>query len=270
MNPLTNQQIIEMVPAVGAINPHHNVSSRYSFIPTYEAIDILRDTGWQPIAAKQCGVRKEERVGFQKHMIRFKYLTDLQTEMNREERIDLVLYNSHDRGCAFNLMASIWRKVCGNGLMVSSNLLNFKHRHIGFNQNEFIESANKIASHAGLIAERINEFKSIDLENGERTAFAQVAINYAYGENSPIVPAKVLYERRYDDNGKDLWTTYNVIQENIMKGGSRYFKRDSNNRLRRGTTRKIKSLDRDIKLNKALWSLTERMAELKGSQSKLN
>ena len=45
-----------------------------------------------------------------------------------QERVDMVLYNSHDLGCAFNLIASVWRKICSNGLMVSSDMFNFSSR----------------------------------------------------------------------------------------------------------------------------------------------
>jgi len=40
--------------------------------------------------------------------------------------------------------------------------------------------------------------------------------------------------------------------------------RDANNRPRRVTTRAVNGIDQDVKLNKALWVLAERMAELKG------
>ncbi len=48
-----------------------------------------------------------------------------------------------------------------------------------------------------------------------------------------------------------------------MRGGLKGNTRGSNGRLRRTTTRPVKALDRNIKLNQALWSLTEKMAELK-------
>ena len=43
---LSNDQIIEMAPAAGAWEPIEGVSSRYSFVPTVTAIDLLRDAGW--------------------------------------------------------------------------------------------------------------------------------------------------------------------------------------------------------------------------------
>ena len=55
-----------------------------------------------------------------------------------------------------------------------------------------------------------------------------------------------------------------------MRGGLKGKARDSNGRLRKTTTRPVKALDRNIKLNQALWSLTERMAELKMTETDMS
>jgi hypothetical protein len=39
--------------------------------------------------------------------------------------------------------------------------------------------------------------------------------------------------------------------------------RDANNRPRRSTTREVRGIDQDVKLNKALFTLATKMAELK-------
>lgn len=260
--PLSNDQVVKLAPAAGALAPHEQVSKRYSFVPTLEAVDLLRSIGWVPVSAKESGVRNQDRMGFQKHIIRFQMAG---LEFSDQERVDLVMYNSHDRGCAFHLIASIWRKVCGNGLMVSSKLFNFSHKHIGFDNRAFIESAYKIAQGAGQIGDQVEHLKAIELSPDERGVFAMSAHRLAYPEpdEAPIRSEQLLDERRYDDKGKDLWTTYNVIQENILKGGLRGRKRDANGRMRNSTTRAVKSIDRDVRLNKALWVLTEEMARLK-------
>ena len=265
--PLTNDQIITLAPAAGSFEPIDGVSARYSFVPTLTAVDLLRDAGWFPIHAEQSAVRVASREGYQRHLIRF-----AKNGLSFDgERIDLVLFNSHDRGCAFKLIASVWRQICGNGLMVASEFANFSHKHIGFKPDDFVHSAREIAAAAGTIAERVDEMKVIELTQDERGVFAQAAHNLVYDEpeQAPIQPHQLLEERRYDDKGKDLWTSYNVIQENIVRGGLKGTTRGSNGRMRRTTTRPVKALDRNIKLNQALWFLTEKMAELKQADSNI-
>ena len=66
---------------------------------------------------------------------------------------------------------------------------------------------------------------------------------------------RLLYPRRYDDNAHDLWTTFNVAQENVIRGGLSGIARDAQNRRRRTTTRQVNGIDQDVRLNKALWVL---------------
>jgi len=260
--PLTNDQIVTLAPASGSSAPINGVSTRYSFVPTLTAVDLLRDAGWFPVHAEQSGVRKIDRDGYQRHLIRFAR----HGLAFAGERIDLLLYNSHDRGCAFRLIASVWRQICSNGLMVASEFANFSHKHIRFNPDEFIRSAGAIAEAAGTIADQVDTMKAIEMTPDERGIYAQVAHKLVFPEpeSAPIRPEQLLAERRFDDKGQDLWTTFNVVQENIMRGGLKGMKNDEDGRLRRTTTRPVKAIDRNIQFNQALWYLTEKMVELKG------
>jgi len=83
--------------------------------------------------------------------------------------------------------------------------------------------------------------------------------------DTPIAPAQLLQSRRRDDNGADLWRTFNRIQENAARGGLSAWGHDANGHRRRTTTREVKAIDQDVKLNRALWHLAERMAELKSA-----
>ncbi len=257
---LSNDDIIEMAPAAGAWAPMEGVSAKYSFVPTVKAIDLLREVGWHPIFASQAGVRKQDRDGYQKHLIRLAK-PDL---IMRDERIDLLLYNSHDRGCSFKLMAGIWRFVCSNGLVVGDEYVNFSHKHIGFNPDDFMQSAVQIADSAGDIAHQMDELKQIELIPEAQSAFAKAAHNLVYDEpdEAPIRSDDLLKARRYEDEGRDVWNTYNRIQENIINGGLRGSKIGANGRRRRVTTRPVKALDKNLKLNQALWVLTQEMGKL--------
>jgi hypothetical protein len=149
--------------------------------------------------------------------------------------------------------------------MVSSSLFNFQHKHMGFDSNELANSAIAVAAGAGEIAHQVEDLKAIELTPDERGVFAQSAHQLVYNEPelAPVPAHKLLTERRYDDKGKDLWSTFNVVQENIMKGGLWSYGRKSNGKVGKRTTRPVKSIDKNVKLNKALWVLTEEMAKIK-------
>ena len=137
--------------------------------------------------------------------------------------------------------------------MVASDFANFTHRHVSFNENDFVESADKITSSATLINDQMDYLKGIPLGYDEQIVYAESAHKLVYEdlESAPIVPEQLLTQRRFDDGDNSLWITFQRIQENIIKGGVKG-KVYGENGPRKVTTRAVQSLDRNIKLNQAL------------------
>lgn len=77
-----------------------------------------------------------------------------------------------------------------------------------------------------------------------------------------IRPDQLLHPRRADDQRPDLWTTFNVVQENALKGGLVGIGWDAQGRPHRSRTREVRGIDQDVRLNKALWTLSEHMAKI--------
>lgn len=259
---LTNDEIVKISTAAGAIAPMNTLSNRYDFVSTIDAVELMRECGWYPIQVTQSGTNKgSQHEGYQKHLIRFVQMGNLDCI---GERLEISLMNSHNGSACFELIATIFRHVCSNGLMTSFNWLNFRHKHIGFNESNFKKSAKLIAERAGDVEKEIKMMKAVPLSEEERLLFAKSAHELVYDEpaNSGIKPEQLLEERRYDDEGKDLFTTYNVIHENTLKGGLDTEKVIKGKR-KKGKTRAVRSLDRNLRINQVLHRLATEMAKLK-------
>lgn len=74
----------------------------------------------------------------------------------------------------------------------------------------------------------------------------------------PVTESQTLAPRRFEDRRDDMWTTFNRVQENMMKGGLRGRNRSG----RTTTTCPVNGIDQSVKLNRALWVLAEEL--LKG------
>ena len=104
--------------------------------------------------------------------------------------------------------------------------------------------------------------QAIALDKGEAEVFARSALTLKYGDSGKVVPiteSQVLRPRRFDDNGSDLWSVFNRVQENLVKGG--LSSRTANGRQRQ--TRPVQGIDQNIGLNRALWLLAEGLRQLK-------
>ena len=64
---------------------------------------------------------------------------------------------------------------------------------------------------------------------------------------------QILSPRRWQDESNDLWTTYQRMQENLIKGGLS----GRNAKGGRTHTRAVRGIDGDVKLNRALWVMAE-------------
>ena len=261
--PLSNDQILKAAPSVFAGGAHENTSDIYKFIPTIQIVDILRNQGWSPVQAFESRVRNENRRGFQKHSVRFAQLDDRALIVG-DTRPEILLTTAHDGSAKVILHGALFRLICANGMVVSdATFEKIGVRHIGFAEQDVIDATYSIAENIPKIAERVESFRSIELTQDEQLAFADAALRLRWADTGtePVTADKLLGTRRYDDRGQDLWRTFNVVQENLIKGGPRGAYRIGQ---RRQSVRKVTSINEDVRLNKSLWTLTEKMAELKG------
>ncbi len=77
-----------------------------------------------------------------------------------------------------------------------------------------------------------------------------------------VGPAALLTARRDEDytdgeGNRDLYRTFNVLQENTLRGGVQ----GVNPRGRKTRTRSIRSVSATITLNQKLWQIAEQTAE---------
>jgi len=275
--PLTLDMVRQYAPSAFAQHPHESRSERYTYIPTVSVIEGMIKAGFQPFSASQSRSRIEGKAEFTKHMIRFRHM-DLMTVNVGDVVPEVVLVNSHDGTSAYKLMGGMYRMVCSNGLMVADSTVDsVSVMHKGNIIAEVIEASNGILENTGKALKAADTWGKLLLTSGEQNAFAEAAhtVRFADSEgkvNTPITAAQLLQIRREDDRGNDLWKTFNRVQENVIKGGlvaRTQGHRDENNRWvpsRRVSTRQVKGIDQDVKLNRALWQLAERMAELKSAQ----
>jgi hypothetical protein len=260
---LTEDQLRRQAPSVFATKPDYKVSDQYTFLPTYKVVDGLRAEGWLPVFAQEQNVRLERRQGFAKHMLRFtrQEFIDKQMTVVGQLRPEVILVNSHDRTKAYQLHAGVFRLACLNGMVVAdSEFGRISVRHIGLSTSSVIRASMKVLEGIPTILHKVEEFQARQLTADERVALATGAHAMRWEDESraPVKATQLLQPRRYGDDKTDLWTTFNVVQENLIKGGLRdRNRRDPHTHRAFGRVRAVRGIDEDMKLNKGLWQLAE-------------
>ena len=266
---LSDEELKRAVPSIFATEAHESRSPRFVPVPTIEVLDGLRKEGFDPFFAQQARTRIAGKAAFTKHMMRLRHRSITNGE---GESFEIILINANDGTSSYQMIPGYFRFVCANGLMVGDTFNEVKVRHSGNAISEVIEGAYTVLEDAEEITEQVQSFKAITVSDVERVILAEAAHQLRFpdahkedGKPAPVTVDQMLRARRRDDRARDLWTAFNVVQENTIKGGLYGQTRTAQGRIRRQRTRAVGGIDQNKALNRALWTLTERMAELKAS-----
>jgi hypothetical protein len=263
--PLTLEAIRTIAPAVFATKPKPGVSGRYTFLPTADIIEDLAVQGFLPAEAKQSRARSADGGSYAAHSIRFRH-ESLWGDGERsvgDAFPEIVLSNAHDTSAIYRLEAGIFRKVCGNGLVVTeSSFGSIAIRHAGNDdaRKRILDATYTIAAHAKDVLTTIEGWKAIPVTLAQQLAIAGRAIELK--GNLGLQPGSLLDSRRKEDNAnedgsRDLWTAFNTIQENVIRGGVGYTAPSG----RRVSTRAINSVSSGLAVNRGLWQIASEFAQ---------
>jgi hypothetical protein len=257
--PLSNDQIARYAPSVLAEAAHESRGERYTFIPTISVIDGLRGEGFQPYEVRQTRVRDQSKREHTKHLVRLRHESSI---TSAEEVPEIILINSHDGTSSYQLLSGIFRFVCSNGLIAGDVCSDIRVRHSGNVVDDVIEGATRILEDTEQVIDRIGTYKSITLSEPEQQLFANAALSLRWDEGkAPVEAERILRPRRWADNKSDLWTAFNRIQENLVKGGVP----GRSSTGRRVSSRAVGGVSENVKLNRALWTLADGLAQLKSN-----
>jgi hypothetical protein len=264
---LTEDEMRQAAPSIFATTAHESRSNRFAPIPTIEVLRALAREGFMPVGARQCVARAPTRESHTKHLIRLRRLDGDQVRVG-DTVTEMLLKNANDGSSVYDLMAGLFRVRCLNSLVVQRGTIDeVRVKHVGKDTvSQVIEGTYRVLAQAEHALAAPESWQALDLGYDRRIQFAELAHVARFGvaeQGAPaaITPEALLRPRRDGDKGTDLWTTFNVVQENAMRGGLDGQGRDRNGRERRFTSRPIKGIDQDVRLNKALWKIAEAFAE---------
>ena len=260
--PLADEQMRRAAPSIFAAGKHGSRSERYTYIPTIEVLSGLRREGFEPFMVAQSKSRIEGKTEFTKHMIRMRHAGQVSA---RPEANEIILINSHDGASSYQMLAGVFRFVCCNGLVVGNVANDIRIPHKGNIQDEVIEGAFRVLEDFDAVDACTDGMKALTLQPEEERAFATAALALRYGERgegqppAPVSAEQLIEARRPEDLGHSLWSTFQRVQENALRGGQP----GRSAQGRRLHTRPVASIDRGVSLNRALWVLADEMRKLK-------
>jgi hypothetical protein len=252
MNTLTKEDLMTIVPAAFAVGPAlDRVSDRYSFISTENIIDACVERGWYPTEARQS--RKVADTRHATHMITFRQPDPTVKVEGAAPQITMI--NNHMAMKRAKLLAGFFKFMCSNGIVVGTGIAETRQTkvHIDDAALEFELAFQQALNGIDTAVHTIQRWASTPLNRTQEIEFANACVlmkehdvPFWASENDSRV---YLERRRKEDFNHDLWTVFNVIQENMLQGGVSPKGRE---------TRGITNVNEIERINVGLWNVAER------------
>jgi uncharacterized protein DUF932 len=267
---LTEDEVRSVAPSVFATHRNENrTSQRYSFLSTAEIIKPLQAEGWNIVGVNTTRSRYAGPAeigggfGFARHMVVLAHSSDLQNYSYSKVCPRVILTNSHDGSSACKLQAGLFRAACANGLIIADGTVQsqvIRHSHTTIERA--ILAAIYLRDQSLNAINRVEAFSARELDYSEQIGFAARAIGIRYGhEKVGARPADVLRARREEDEGNDLWRTFNRVQENIVRGGFEVVRPklgcQERTEVSRQRAKQITAIDALLGVNTKLWAAAE-------------
>ena len=254
---IKNEEMIRTyAPAAFATAPEDGrVSDRYTFLPTTDILEILQDEGWTAWSAQQVKSRTWSK-DHAKHIIRLRHQDlDVKSFDVGDSFPEMLLMNAHNGLGGYQLQGGIFRMVCSNGMVISESDFGKVHiRHIGFEPKQVINASRDLIATSSQISDKVNTWKELELSPRAQQDFFADAAKIRFENPSDDIIKEISNVRREADRGNDLWRTFNVAQENLIRGG---FRNGNTNRM----VRAISNIQKDVKFNSELWDLASTYSE---------
>ena len=262
---LLKDDIKRFAPAVYTEFPADHLSERYGMVNTADAVEVLGDYGWYPIAARQVRKRDATKNPFAEHFVAFA----MDDEALGEGRAEIICYNSHDGSSSLKLFAGYFRFICNNGMVAGEG---FKSRmyHSQATKRNFEDTLKEIIDQTPRMVERIHQMQAtpVDMHTSEDFAvkalrsrwkpvnLAPQAVNEGICFDTQSV-GETLTVRRMEDKPANAWTVFNRVQEAVVNGKVtlRSYQSPISYKIRKA--RPVTGPKKIIEVNRNLWDSAE-------------
>lgn len=222
-----------------------DLSPKYSVIQTTKVYELLADYGFREDKYRQSRERRIEREAFSKH------ISILQREQDCDGQggFNLLLVNSHNGTSSLHLEAGYFRVLCENQL--GHGDVGIKVRHTG-------DVLGKLERAIPQVLAQMDDFKALyfllqsrTLDGDQCDTLLRKALEL---RNLPDTQYnRVRFGRVNRNEGeRNAWMQYNVVQENMVRGGFQIHAEDKDGLCVFRKLRALTSADRLLNANREL------------------
>lgn len=264
-----NTQIVSNLPVAATIGfAASHLSPSYQHVRTLDLLDPLFAEGWVIDQSKVKRSRSPEHAGHA-----FRLSNPNLAPATTEYKPQIVVRNGSNGDTALQVSAGLYRFACANGIVSGASALSIRVCHRGANlQDRIIAAARNVTNSLPILTDAVQRWTGVEMTLADEYEFAQEAAALRWdlvGGDLTVDMADMIAPRRFADSARNLWMTFNRVQESVVRGGVRVTRNVATNDEAGNTlsveqktraSRAVNSIDKNLDINKRLWNLAEAFA----------
>jgi hypothetical protein len=247
-------KIPEKASILNLFRDPEKTTQRYNETDDLGVIKLLNDNNWFISKYQQMGTHNPEKAIYKPYMAT--YHNPNLPKLDGQGELTILQRGSKDGTKRFILDVGFFRFACLNGMITGNRLFEpVRIKHIGDAPDQLGALLEELNKSLPYVYNTITDMSRRDLSENQRYEFARKALGLRFKEDKQGVSVEdILKPRRNEDAGDSLWRTFNILQENLIKGGTfSYVTKNNTTRASRAIT----NIDLEYEINTGLWNLAE-------------
>lgn len=196
---------------------HSRVSDRFNVVQASQVGQVMANHGLDIVSLSTGRARHADKADFQRTYSRYRG-PEIARDGDKPVFLDVIYDSKHMGRGVDKILLGIYRMICTNGLFAGMNFFSHAIRHSGATYDSLNEGIRAALSMQDKLAETIRNMQGVILTPVQREELALEAIKLLTPSTATQVRHALLRPNRESDSSMDLWTTYNLVQENSVKG----------------------------------------------------
>lgn len=210
-----------LTPSYFQDNKFTSKSERFQVIQPSHIGQVLADHGFDLVHLKTGRAKSEEKKDFQTTVARYRSRDQFEVDGHA---LDLIFKVPHLYGALTGVLG-LFRGLCSNQLNVGKHFETIKVSHVGNPLESLNQLIPMLLQQREKLVETVRIMQSREVTPSEVVELARsMAKTRLVGieDVERIELNNLIIPNRSDDLKKDLWTVFNVIQENLIRRGLKY------------------------------------------------
>jgi len=214
------------------------IKQKEFYIPTLDVVSKLQNEGWKIQGVDEDRAKNRKIVNNYVQMQHPDFA--VKNSKGQDEAIaSLTISNSCSGNKPLQLDLGAYRQVCSNGAVAFDSTELSKIQHTRVNVRDLDLFIFELSAKTNKLINEINAMKDKNMSYDEIKTLAYNAAKLRFNEDDDKFDIDALLKvNRVEDEGNDVWTVFNRIQENL--------------------THDVKNKEEDIWLNKQLFNLVNK------------